>query len=80
VYRATGGRTSLSGLLSGLPVLLLVTTGARTGQPRSVLLLAPYDADRVVVTAANWGRRHNWWPTRPKGRSGSDCGKGLVPS
>jgi deazaflavin-dependent oxidoreductase (nitroreductase family) len=59
VYRATGGRTSLSGLLSGLPVVLLTTTGARTGRPRSVLLLALYDADRIVVTAANWGGRHN---------------------
>jgi len=24
-----------------------------------VLLLALYDADRIVVTAANWGGRHN---------------------
>src|SRR5512133_409655 len=58
-YRATGGRTSLSGLLSGLPVVLLTTTGARTGQPRSVLLLALHDADRIVVTGANWGGARN---------------------
>jgi deazaflavin-dependent oxidoreductase (nitroreductase family) len=58
-YRATGGRTSLSGLLSGLPVVLLTTTGARTGRPRSVLLLALHDADRIVVTGANWGGARN---------------------
>jgi deazaflavin-dependent oxidoreductase (nitroreductase family) len=58
-YRAAGGRTSLSGLLSGLPVVLLTTTGARTRQPRSVLLLALYDADRIVVTGANWGGARN---------------------
>ena len=58
-YRATGGRTSLSGLVSGLPVVLLTTTGARTRQPRSVLLLALYDADRIVVTGANWGGARN---------------------
>ena len=58
-YRATCGRTSLSGLLSGLPVVLLTTTGARTRQPRSVLLLALHDADRIVVTGANWGGARN---------------------
>jgi deazaflavin-dependent oxidoreductase (nitroreductase family) len=63
VYRLTGGRKSLSALLSGLPVVLLTTTGARTGQPREVLLLGLPDGDRMVVTAANWGgpRNPGWY-------------------
>ncbi len=63
VHRLTGRRRSLSALLSGLPVVLLTTTGARTGQPREVLLLGLPDGDRMVVTAANWGgpRNPGWY-------------------
>ncbi len=63
VYRLTRGRTSLSGLVSGLPVVLLTTTGARTGRPREALLLAQFNDDRIVVTAANWGgpRNPGWY-------------------
>ena len=62
-YRATGGRASLSSLLSGLPVVMLTTTGARSGRSRAVLLLSLRDGDRVVVTAANWGgpRNPSWY-------------------
>lgn len=59
LYRLTRGRVSLTGLVSGMPVVLLTTTGARTGRPRSVLLLALHDADRIVVTGANWGGPRN---------------------
>jgi deazaflavin-dependent oxidoreductase (nitroreductase family) len=63
VYRLTGRRKSLSALLSGLPVVLLATTGARTGLPREALLLGLPDGDRMVVTAANWGgpRNPGWY-------------------
>lgn len=59
VYRLTGRRRSLSAMLSGLPVVLLTTTGARTGHPRQVLLLGLPDGDRMVVTGANWGGPRN---------------------
>lgn len=59
VFGLTGGRTSLSALVSGLPVVLLTTTGARTGRPRRVLLLGLHDGDRIVVTGANWGGARN---------------------
>lgn len=35
VYRLTRGRVIVSAVLTGLPVVLLTTTGARTGQPRT---------------------------------------------
>lgn len=54
---------SLSSVVTGLPVVLLTTTGARTGRPRPVLLLSLRDGDRTVVTAANWGgpRNPSWY-------------------
>jgi deazaflavin-dependent oxidoreductase (nitroreductase family) len=56
VYRVTRGRTTASSLLSGLPVVMLTTTGGRTGQPRTVPVLAFPDADRLIVVASNYGR------------------------
>jgi deazaflavin-dependent oxidoreductase (nitroreductase family) len=56
VHRLTRGRTTLSSLLSGLPVVMLTTTGARTGTPRTQPVLAIPDRDAVVVIASNYGR------------------------
>ena len=62
VSRLTGGRQSLTGLLTGLTVAMLTTTGARSGQPRSVPLLG-FDADDgFVVIASNYGQSsHPAW-------------------
>jgi deazaflavin-dependent oxidoreductase (nitroreductase family) len=62
VHRLTGGRTTASGLLSGLPVVMLTTTGARTGQTRTHPVLGFSDGRALVVLASNYGRaRHPAW-------------------
>jgi F420H(2)-dependent quinone reductase len=59
LYRWTGGRVSLTG---PAPVLLLTTTGRRTGKARTVPLLYLRDGDRVVVCNVNPGfERSNPW-------------------
>jgi deazaflavin-dependent oxidoreductase (nitroreductase family) len=55
VFRISGGRTTLSAWISGLPIIMLTTTGARTGQPRTLPVLALPDDDRLVVIASNFG-------------------------
>jgi deazaflavin-dependent oxidoreductase (nitroreductase family) len=52
-FRAAGGSASS---LGGLPLLLLTTTGAKSGLPRTVPLTYIRDGDRIVVAAANGGR------------------------
>lgn len=53
------GRFSMS---PGQPILLLVTIGAKSGQPRSTPLLYFPDGERIVVIASNGGRaRHPGW-------------------
>lgn len=52
LYRSTGGRFPLAGRA---PVLLLTTTGRRTGKARTVPLLYLRDGDRVVVCNVNPG-------------------------
>lgn len=63
VFRATGGRHTFASLVAGLPVVMLTTTGAKSGQPRTVPLLGiPVDDGGVAVIASNFGQhRHPAW-------------------
>ncbi|HID51812.1 MAG TPA: nitroreductase family deazaflavin-dependent oxidoreductase [Anaerolineae bacterium] len=59
LYRKTGGRMTLSSVLAGLPVILVTTTGAKSGQPRTVPLLGIPDGENIILIASNWGGRKN---------------------
>jgi deazaflavin-dependent oxidoreductase (nitroreductase family) len=62
VHRLTGGRHTFASLVSGLPVVMLTTTGARSGRPRSVPVLGLPTGDGLAVIASNYGqRRHPAW-------------------
>ncbi|HEX3269663.1 MAG TPA: nitroreductase/quinone reductase family protein [Ktedonobacterales bacterium] len=54
-FRAMGGETDFPG-----PVILLTTTGAKSGQPRTTPLGYSTDGDRLVVIASAGGT-----PTHP---------------
>lgn len=55
-FRAAGRR------LEGRQLLVLTTTGARTGQSRSTPMMYVRDGDRVLVVASNAGApRHPDW-------------------
>jgi deazaflavin-dependent oxidoreductase (nitroreductase family) len=55
--RANGRPTS--GPFAGRPVLILTTTGARTGEPRVAPLVFSRDADRLVIMASKAGSPKN---------------------
>jgi deazaflavin-dependent oxidoreductase (nitroreductase family) len=59
VFWLTRGHTTLSAWVSGLPIIMLTTTGARTGQPRTLPILALPDGDHLVVIASNFGKPSN---------------------
>jgi deazaflavin-dependent oxidoreductase (nitroreductase family) len=61
LYRWTGGR--LGGRMMGLPVLLLTTTGRRSGKARtSALLHLPRGEEFVVIASCLGEPRHpSWW-------------------
>jgi deazaflavin-dependent oxidoreductase (nitroreductase family) len=72
LYRLTRGRHTLSTLVSGIPVVMLTTTGARSGEPRTVPVLGLPTDEGLVVIASNFGqRRHPAWyhnlRARPEG-------------
>jgi deazaflavin-dependent oxidoreductase (nitroreductase family) len=57
-FRANGGK--VGGQFANAPLLLLTTTGARSGQPRTTPLAHTTDGDRLVVIASKGGA-----PTNP---------------
>jgi deazaflavin-dependent oxidoreductase (nitroreductase family) len=57
-FRATGG--TVGGRFADRPMMLLTTTGAKTGRPRTIPLVFTRDGDRVVVIASKGGA-----PTNP---------------
>jgi deazaflavin-dependent oxidoreductase (nitroreductase family) len=61
LYRVSGGR--LGGRVIGLPVLLLTTTGRKSGEPRTRALTYFPHADASVVVASYLGepRHPDWW-------------------
>ena len=62
VYRLTRGRTTFGGIVSGLPLVLLTTKGARSGLARSVPVLGLPTPEGLAVIASNWGNtRHPSW-------------------
>ncbi len=54
--RLSGGKQTTSQLLTNLPVVSLTATGAKSGQPRTVPLVAIPDGDGLLLIASNWGR------------------------
>ena len=60
--RLSGGRTTASAVLSGLPIIQLTTTGARSGRLRTVPLVGIPDGERLILIASNWGQtKHPAW-------------------
>jgi deazaflavin-dependent oxidoreductase (nitroreductase family) len=50
-----GRRTSATEVLAGLPVVRLTTTGARSGRPRSVLLVPVVTTEVFALLGTNFG-------------------------
>ena len=58
IYRLTGGR--FVGRVGKAPILLLTTTGRRSGQPRTAPLLYLRDGEKLAIVASFGGN-----PTHP---------------
>jgi deazaflavin-dependent oxidoreductase (nitroreductase family) len=56
--RSSGGQVA-SGPMAGRPLLILTTTGARSGEPREAVLTFTRDGDRYVVTGTAGGSPRN---------------------
>jgi deazaflavin-dependent oxidoreductase (nitroreductase family) len=59
VMKLTKGRTSVATLLAGLPTISLTTIGRKSGQPRTLPLLAVPDKDNLILIGSNFGGKKN---------------------
>src|SRR5262249_58583384 len=58
----TGGRSSFAAIATGVPAVILTTTGAKSGEPRTVALYGIPHPDGVALVASNWGgEKHPAW-------------------
>jgi deazaflavin-dependent oxidoreductase (nitroreductase family) len=62
VYRLTRGRATFVAWVTGMPIVLLTTTGRKSGRPRTLPLVAVAEGDKLIVIASNYGQpRHPAW-------------------
>jgi deazaflavin-dependent oxidoreductase (nitroreductase family) len=62
VAKLTGGKATFVGIASGLPVVILTTTGAKSGQQRTVAVLGIPYGDGLGLIASNWaGAKQPGW-------------------
>jgi deazaflavin-dependent oxidoreductase (nitroreductase family) len=76
LYRLTNGRVG-GRFIAGSPILLLTTTGRRTGKQRTRPLAYVRDGDRYVLCASNGGSPHHpgWYHNlRATGRADIQVG------
>mgnify|MGYP006287998729 CR=1 FL=1 len=59
LMRLSGGRLNVATSLTGLPTLVLVNRGARSGRERQTPLIGVPDGERIILIASNWGRAHS---------------------
>jgi F420H(2)-dependent quinone reductase len=61
LYRRSGGK--IGGRMFGAPVLLLTTTGRKSGRSWTVPLMYQTDGDRWLIIASNGGspKHPAWW-------------------
>lgn len=59
VFRLSGNRHTLVSLLAGLPTLLLISTGAKSGLPRTTPLVGIPRGDGYLLIGSNFGQTHH---------------------
>ena len=62
IAKVTGGRSTFTGIVSGLPAVILTTTGAKSGEPRTVAVYGIPHPDGLGLIASNFGgEKHPAW-------------------
>lgn len=60
--KVTGGRKTFAEIVSGVPTVMLTTTGAKSGQPRTVAVYGIPHPEGLALIASNFGGpRHPGW-------------------
>lgn len=57
LFARSGGRVTLPGIIAGLPVVMLTTTGAKSGLERQMPVLGIPIAQDLAIIGSNFGQR-----------------------
>jgi deazaflavin-dependent oxidoreductase (nitroreductase family) len=79
-YRLSGGK--MGGRLGKSPILLLITTGRKTGKPRTTPLFYLKDGDDLILVASDGGSATHptWWLNlQANPQAGVELGKKKLP-
>ena len=62
ITKLTGGRLSFTGIAAGIPAVILTTTGAKSGEPRTVAVFGIPHPEGLGLIASNFGgAKHPAW-------------------
>jgi deazaflavin-dependent oxidoreductase (nitroreductase family) len=80
VYRLTRGRATFASWVAGLPIVMLTTTGAKSGRRHTLPLVALPEGDRLVVIASNYGQFRNpaWYHNLRANPHATVCFEGVT--
>jgi deazaflavin-dependent oxidoreductase (nitroreductase family) len=59
LMRFSEDRLSIPGVVTGLPIVVLTTTGAKSGQARTTPVVGVPDGDNIALVGSNWGQQRN---------------------
>jgi deazaflavin-dependent oxidoreductase (nitroreductase family) len=59
LLKLSGNRASLTSWLAGLPVILLTTTGAKSGLSHQMPLVSLQDGEKLILIASYFGSQHH---------------------
>jgi deazaflavin-dependent oxidoreductase (nitroreductase family) len=80
VYRVTGGRATFASWVAGLPIVMVTTTGAKSGRRHTLPLVALPEGDRLVLIASNYGKPRNpaWYHNLRANPRATVCFEGMT--
>lgn len=58
LFKVTGGRLTVPALVAGLPVVMLTTTGAKTGKRRTMPLVGIPVGEDLAIIGSNYGQKN----------------------
>jgi deazaflavin-dependent oxidoreductase (nitroreductase family) len=58
ILKISNGKHTMAELV-GLPMIQLTTTGAKTGETRTMPLVSLFDGEKIALIGSNFGRKNN---------------------
>ncbi len=58
-FKLSGGKLTAVSIIAGLPSLMMTSTGAKSGQLRTIPLVGIPDGEKFILIASNFGKKNH---------------------